>query len=79
MLIRRIQIGWYAMRYHRSSPNPDSRDWQTVMEQSVSAANAKMEAFKKGMSSIETELWRTRVSRTELEGDLAHVSWNIYD
>jgi len=75
MLIRRTQIDWYAECYS-SSPNPDSRDWQTVMEQSVSAANAKAEAFKKGMSSIETELWRTRVSRTELEGDLAHVSWN---
>jgi len=50
----------------------------TVIEQSVVAANAKAEAFKKGMTSIEMELFRTRVSRTELEGELAH-SRKIYE
>ena len=43
------------------------------MEQSVSAANTKAEAFKNRIMSMETELFRARVSRVGLETDVSHV------
>lgn len=48
------------------------------MDQSVSAANAKAEAFKNRTMSLETELFRARVSRAGLETDVSHVRWNPY-
>jgi len=45
------------------------------MEQSVSAANAKVEGFKNRTTSLETELFRARVSRAGLETDVSHVRW----
>jgi hypothetical protein len=45
------------------------------MEQSVSAASAKAEAFKNRTMSLETELFRARVSRAELETNVSHVRW----
>ena len=48
------------------------------MEQTVTAANTKAEAFKNRTMSLETELFRARVSRVELETDVSHVrrdSW----
>src|SRR6266403_2079770 len=47
------------------------------MEQSVSAANAKAEAFKNRTMSLETELFRARVSRAGLETDVSHVRWKL--
>jgi hypothetical protein len=49
------------------------------MEQSVTAANARAEAFKNRTISLETELFRARVSRVELETDVSHVRWNTYN
>lgn len=43
------------------------------MEQAVTAANTKAEAFKSRTMSLETELFRARVSRVELETDVSHV------
>jgi hypothetical protein len=45
------------------------------MEQSVSAANAKAEAFKNRNASMETEQFRARISRVGLEKDVLHVRW----
>ena len=63
--------------YH-STWGQDSRNWQTVMDQTVTAANAKAEAFKSRTMSLETELFRARVSRVELETDVSHVRWNSW-
>ncbi|KAI0001315.1 BRE1-domain-containing protein [Russula compacta] len=51
----------------------------TVMEQSVSNANVKAEAFKNRTMSLETELFRARVSRVELEADVSHYRKVIED
>ncbi|KAI0281031.1 BRE1 E3 ubiquitin ligase-domain-containing protein [Russula aff. rugulosa BPL654] len=51
----------------------------TVMEQSVSAASAKAEAFKNRTMSLETELFRARVSRAGLETDVSHYRKVIDD
>ncbi len=48
------------------------------MEQSVSAANVKAEAFKNRTMSLETELFRARVSRAGLETDVSHVRQKPY-
>ena len=61
------------MHKHRSTLRQGSCIWQTVMEQSVSAANVKVEAFRNRIMSLETELFRGRVSRSELETDVSHV------
>ena len=45
------------------------------MEQSVSAANTRSEAFKNRSMSLETELFRARISRVGLETDVSHVRW----
>lgn len=42
----------------------------------MSAANVKAEAFKNRTMSLETELFRARVSRVELEADVSHVRWD---
>lgn len=59
----------------RSTLSQCSCHWQTVMEQSVSAANVKAEGFKNRTMSLETELFRARVSRVGLETDVSHVRW----
>jgi len=51
----------------------------TVMEQSMAAANARAEAFKNRTMSLETELFRARVSRVELETDVSHYRKVIDD
>jgi len=51
----------------------------TVMEQAVTAANTKAEAFKSRTMSLETELFRARVSRVELETDVSHYRKVIDD
>jgi len=51
----------------------------TVMEQSLSAANVKAEAFKNRTMSLETELFRARVSRAGLETDVSHYQKAIDD
>ncbi|KAI0302634.1 BRE1 E3 ubiquitin ligase-domain-containing protein [Russula brevipes] len=51
----------------------------TVMEQSMTAANARAEAFKNRTMSLETELFRARVSRVELETDVSHYRKVIDD
>jgi len=48
------------------------------MEQAVTAANTKAEAFKNRTVSLETELFRARVSRVELETDVSHVRRNSW-
>ncbi|KAI9511166.1 BRE1 E3 ubiquitin ligase-domain-containing protein [Russula earlei] len=50
-----------------------------VMDQSVSAANAKADAFKNRISSLEMELFRARVSRVELETEVSHYRRVIDD
>lgn len=47
------------------------------MEQSVSTANTKAEAFKNRIMALETELFRARVSRAGLETDVSHVRWKL--
>ncbi|KAN0112027.1 BRE1 E3 ubiquitin ligase domain containing protein [Russula decolorans] len=51
----------------------------TVMDQSVLAANAKAEGFKNRTLSLETELFRARVSRAGLETDVSHYRKVIDD
>jgi len=66
------------MHKYRSTSSQDLRYWQTVMEQTISATNAKAEAVKNRTTSLETELFRARVSRVELETDVSHVRRNSW-
>jgi hypothetical protein len=46
------------------------------MEQSVTASNAKAEAYKNRITTLEQDLFRARVSRAEVENNASHVRWD---
>ena len=77
MLTRRTQIGWYGQIPFGASQ--DLPNWQTVMEQTVSAANMKVEGYKNRIAALEDDLFRARVSRAGIENNVSHVRRNPLD
>ncbi len=54
-------------------PNWDSPDSQTVLEQSVAAANSKVEGYKSRIGGLENDFYSIRVARAGTQVEYENV------